>query len=70
MAVTALSAIDDSLDQNATLRTKRLTSSLKASVSALVRACAYPEPFSWKITEDDHWYMDPDINQYYQIDWR
>lgn len=69
-AVTALSAVDDSLDQNAALRTKRLTSSLKASVSALVRACAYPEPFSWKITEDDHWYMDPDINQYYQIDWR
>ncbi len=68
-AIDALSAVDDTLTRNATVKAEKMTSALKQAVANLKKGCGYPEKLSWAIVQTDHWYMDPAIQQYYEIDW-
>ena len=63
------SELDDKLDKNMTIRIEKLTIGLKQAIANLKKACGYPEKLNWGIAETDKWYLDPDINQYYEIDW-
>ena len=64
-----LSEVDDHLENKTTIRVEKLTNSLKQAVANLKNACGYPEKLNWGIVEKDKWYLDPDINQYNNIDW-
>ena len=63
------SEVDDKLDKAATLRVDKLVNALKQAVVKLKKASGYPEKLDWSITQKDKWYLDPDINQYNDIDW-
>ena len=67
--IDALSAVDDKLEQKATVKVEKHTNGLKQAVANLKKACGYPEKLNWGIVEKDKWYLDPDINQYNNIDW-
>ena len=67
--IEVFSTVDDTLDRDATIKVEKYTGILKKAIADLRDACSYPEKLSWAIVETDKWYMDPDINQYSNIDW-
>ena len=67
--IEALSAVDDRLDNRATNKVEKTTGAFKQAILNLKNASGYPEKLSWSLVETDHWYEDPDINDYYEIDW-
>ena len=67
--IVSLSDLDDKLDKKITVRVEKHTNGIKQAVANLKKACGYPEKLNWSIVETDKWYMDPDINQYNDIDW-
>ncbi|MBQ4434995.1 MAG: LCP family protein [Clostridia bacterium] len=67
--IDVFSAVDDKLDRDATVKVEKYTGILKKAIADLRDACSYPEKLSWGIVETDKWNMDPDINQYNDIDW-
>lgn len=68
-AIEAISAVDDSLEQKAINKTEKAMGNLKQAVANLRKACGYPDKLGWAITGGNEWYIDPDINEYYDIDW-
>ena len=64
-----ISALDDKLDIHVINRIEKQTRALKVAVRDLRDACGYPEKLDWSIVQKDKWYLDPDINQYNNIDW-
>ena len=63
------SEVDDTLNRDTTIAVEKRTDALKVATAELRTACKYPEKLSWSIVETDKWYLDPDINQYNDIDW-
>ncbi len=67
--ITKLSQVDDRLENKTTIRVEKLTIALRQAVIDLKKACKYPKQLNWSIVKKDQWNLDPDINQYYGIDW-
>ena len=65
----AISEVDDKLDQAARTHVDKRLTTLKDKVHKLHQACSCTIHLTWKIEGENHWYMDPDIEQFYQIDW-
>ena len=64
-----LSKVDDTLKYQTTVLVEKRTSVLQQAVTGLKKACKYPEKLDWSIVKNDRWNLDPDINQYNNIDW-
>ena len=69
-AVEALSKVDDKRKSEDINKVEKRKSTLKQAITALKNACGYPQKLDFSINENDKFYLDPDINQYYQVDWR
>ena len=69
-AIQALSDVDDKRKSEDINKVEKRKSTLKQKITALKNACGYPQKLNYEITEDDKFYLDPDINEYYQVDWR
>ncbi len=67
--VDAFSAVDDRLSRDDTMLVEKMTDLLKLAVARLVEQSRYPGKLSWQIVDTDKWYMDPDIERFFQIDW-
>ena len=65
----AISEVDDKLDQTDRTHVDKRLTTLKDKVHKLHQACSCTIHLTWKIEGENHWYMDPDIEQFYQIDW-
>ncbi len=69
-AIKALSNVDDKRKSDDINKVEKRKSSLKQATTALKNECNYPYKLDYEIVEQDKFYLDQDINEYYQVDWR